>query len=411
MRAGASSVSTETALGRQSPRPARSVSSACRAGSSSSPTAAATPPWARRLVDARSGPFVSTRTSPSAAAHSAAKSPATPPPTTTSASSVSRPVSPGSLMVVFASKSITSWLSLPPRPHAHTAPAHVVLAVVFQVRDGALCVLLWERAREPFSGSWALPGGTLVAGETLESRSSATSRRRSTSARSPTSSSSGRGASPTGTPSAGSSRPPTSASCRSGSIRACRPTRLASGRRAAADCLRPRRDRARGPGSPARQALVHEHRLRARARRRSRSPSCATSTTPRSATRSRRRTSSACSSAAVRRVGREAPRARAGGRPTRRALPLPRAPARGHRPVRRAAPAAVAGLKSGRRGADQVPYAALSNVASRDRLSSASRQRRPRRPPCSGTAELRSGAPRRSGERERSPRRRRPSPR
>jgi 8-oxo-dGTP diphosphatase len=39
---------------------------------------------------------------------------------------------------------------------------------VFQVRNGALCVLLWERAREPFSGAWALPGGTLVANESLE---------------------------------------------------------------------------------------------------------------------------------------------------------------------------------------------------------------------------------------------------
>jgi 8-oxo-dGTP diphosphatase len=39
---------------------------------------------------------------------------------------------------------------------------------VFQVRDGALSVLLWERARDPFTGAWALPGGTLVAGETLE---------------------------------------------------------------------------------------------------------------------------------------------------------------------------------------------------------------------------------------------------
>jgi 8-oxo-dGTP diphosphatase len=36
------------------------------------------------------------------------------------------------------------------------------------VRGGSLCVLLWERAREPFSGAWALPGGTLVAGESLE---------------------------------------------------------------------------------------------------------------------------------------------------------------------------------------------------------------------------------------------------
>ena len=48
------------------------------------------------------------------------------------------------------------------------APAHVALATVFQVRDGVLAVLLWERAREPFTGTWALPGGTLVAEETLE---------------------------------------------------------------------------------------------------------------------------------------------------------------------------------------------------------------------------------------------------
>ena len=52
---------------------------------------------------------------------------------------------------------------------APLAPAHVALATVFQVRDGELNVLLWERGREPFSGAWALPGGTLAAGETLES--------------------------------------------------------------------------------------------------------------------------------------------------------------------------------------------------------------------------------------------------
>jgi 8-oxo-dGTP diphosphatase len=39
---------------------------------------------------------------------------------------------------------------------------------VFQVRDDELRVLLWERAREPFSGTWSLPGGTLGADETLE---------------------------------------------------------------------------------------------------------------------------------------------------------------------------------------------------------------------------------------------------
>ena len=51
----------------------------------------------------------------------------------------------------------------------HVAPAHVALATVFQVRDGAFCVLLWQRAREPFSGAWSLPGGTLAEDESLES--------------------------------------------------------------------------------------------------------------------------------------------------------------------------------------------------------------------------------------------------
>jgi ADP-ribose pyrophosphatase YjhB (NUDIX family) len=36
------------------------------------------------------------------------------------------------------------------------------------VREGRLQVLLWQRAREPFLGAWALPGGYLEAGETLE---------------------------------------------------------------------------------------------------------------------------------------------------------------------------------------------------------------------------------------------------
>jgi 8-oxo-dGTP diphosphatase len=48
------------------------------------------------------------------------------------------------------------------------APFHVSLAVVFKVRDGALRVLMWRRAREPFSGRWALPGGYLEPGQTLE---------------------------------------------------------------------------------------------------------------------------------------------------------------------------------------------------------------------------------------------------
>jgi ADP-ribose pyrophosphatase YjhB (NUDIX family) len=48
------------------------------------------------------------------------------------------------------------------------APLHVTLAVVFQVRAGSLQVLLWQRARDPFAGRWALPGGFLEPGETLE---------------------------------------------------------------------------------------------------------------------------------------------------------------------------------------------------------------------------------------------------
>jgi ADP-ribose pyrophosphatase YjhB (NUDIX family) len=47
-------------------------------------------------------------------------------------------------------------------------PTHVTLAVVLQVRGGELQVLLWQRARPPFRGAWALPGGYLNPGETLE---------------------------------------------------------------------------------------------------------------------------------------------------------------------------------------------------------------------------------------------------
>jgi ADP-ribose pyrophosphatase YjhB (NUDIX family) len=56
----------------------------------------------------------------------------------------------------------------PRRQSTRARPAHVTLAVVLQVREGLLQSLLWQRAREPFLGAWALPGGYLEPGETLE---------------------------------------------------------------------------------------------------------------------------------------------------------------------------------------------------------------------------------------------------
>jgi ADP-ribose pyrophosphatase YjhB (NUDIX family) len=54
------------------------------------------------------------------------------------------------------------WSS-PDRP----AFPHQALAVVLQIRGGRLDVMLWQRATEPFSGAWALPGGSLLPDETL----------------------------------------------------------------------------------------------------------------------------------------------------------------------------------------------------------------------------------------------------
>ena len=54
-------------------------------------------------------------------------------------------------------------------PESKTSvPTHATLASVLRVRDGDLQVLLWHRARDPFAGTWSLPGGYLEPGETLE---------------------------------------------------------------------------------------------------------------------------------------------------------------------------------------------------------------------------------------------------
>ena len=55
-----------------------------------------------------------------------------------------------------------------PKSTTEIRPAHEALGAVLQVRNGELQVLVWERAREPFLGAWALPGGRLEPGETLE---------------------------------------------------------------------------------------------------------------------------------------------------------------------------------------------------------------------------------------------------
>jgi ADP-ribose pyrophosphatase YjhB (NUDIX family) len=52
-------------------------------------------------------------------------------------------------------------------PTETTTHAHETVAVVLQVREAQLQVLLWQRALPPFAEHWALPGGTLAV-ETLE---------------------------------------------------------------------------------------------------------------------------------------------------------------------------------------------------------------------------------------------------
>lgn len=55
----------------------------------------------------------------------------------------------------------------PDHPTGLPSYAHEVLAVVFSVRAGRLCVLLWHRARPPFTGRWSLPGGGFERDERL----------------------------------------------------------------------------------------------------------------------------------------------------------------------------------------------------------------------------------------------------
>jgi len=55
-----------------------------------------------------------------------------------------------------------------PVERSRARPLHATVAVVLQVRGERLQVLLWQRAKPPYEGAWALPGGYLDTGETLE---------------------------------------------------------------------------------------------------------------------------------------------------------------------------------------------------------------------------------------------------
>ena len=57
-------------------------------------------------------------------------------------------------------------------PAAPLGPPPAVAVVIFTVREGALQVLLINRAADPEAGRWALPGGLLLDGETLDAAAS-----------------------------------------------------------------------------------------------------------------------------------------------------------------------------------------------------------------------------------------------
>ena len=50
----------------------------------------------------------------------------------------------------------------------YVAPTLTVDAVIFQISNGALEVLVIKRANDPFKGAWALPGGYNSVGETTQ---------------------------------------------------------------------------------------------------------------------------------------------------------------------------------------------------------------------------------------------------
>ena len=150
--------------------------------------------------------------------------------------------------------------------HSPTPPAQAVLAVVLQVREEKLQTLLWQRARDPFTGTWSLAGGTLGDGETLEQSilrhlaSKVDVRDVAHLEQLGTWSDPERHPERRELATAYLGLVPLGIDPRVPDGHA-----LAPGRRAAGDGVRPRRDRPRGARAAPREAVVHEPRVRARA--------------------------------------------------------------------------------------------------------------------------------------------------
>ena len=145
-------------------------------------------------------------------------------------------------------------------------PAHVTLAVVLQVRDGELQALLWQRARAPFKGSWALAGRLPRPGRHARGLDPPAPRGEGRRAGA-LASRAARDAERSEALAAGVAAGDGLSRARAERRRPRAPRRhgLAPGRRPPHPRVRPRLDRARRTGTSAGEAVVHEPGLRARA--------------------------------------------------------------------------------------------------------------------------------------------------
>ena len=153
------------------PRPANRVSSACSAGVPR-PRGRGDPALSQIAGGGDSGPLEINWTSASEAAHGAAYSPATPVPTMTRSVEDSLTVRflTDSLKLVAQSTRVSNPEA---KTSARPSATHVTLAVILQVREGALQVLLWERAKGPTAAPGPSPAGTSSPARRSRNRSAA----------------------------------------------------------------------------------------------------------------------------------------------------------------------------------------------------------------------------------------------